>query len=409
MQTFSSSPTPSTSSSISLTSSSPESPTDLFPVKIQSSCATSPNGEIELSCRVCGAVPAIHVYGSYCCGGCKIFFLRCAVGGKPLLCTKGGQCTLPLALKKCRACRYQKCIRVGLLPNIPGQRAQKRRLMTEEERGELVGKVEPKQIPSPIEFIPSPQCLFRVEPNYKATAITLVELERTCGSNADEQMMDWNLPLKEAQTASSFMPKCCARAVAHLVDWLKATPEVWALEDRDRVYFCSRLFTMLFPLQLFFYTYKLERDGLLSGLSDMDISTLFPEFAEVLSQGALCMQKTVLKVFKDLRLSDEEYVVLKNIIIFSNALGLSEKSADIVRKARTKYEAILVQIVRDRFREEVPTLRAIGELMNLRQALCSGMLKELPYLTRYTSMNTIVGASRGQISAEIFLNSFSIQ
>ncbi|CAJ0570852.1 unnamed protein product, partial [Mesorhabditis spiculigera] len=382
----STSPTPSTSSISSFISTGTlESPTDFSPVK-------SGSPTVELSCRVCGSVPAIHVYGSYCCGGCKIFFLRCAVGGKPLMCTKGGRCEEASegGLKKCRACRYQKCIRVGLLPNIPGQRAQRRKLG--EQKPQLVGKVEHVPQPStPCTPARSPQN-FCLEPNYKAMAMTLAEVSwrdlrfiaifRSCGTNADELMQNWKLPTKLSQ--SSFMPRCCGRAVAHLVDWLKATPEVWALDDQDRVYFCSRLFPMLFPLQLFYCTYKLTRDGMLSWQTDF--LALYPEFAEVLSPGALNLHALVMRI---------------------NALGFSQASAEVVRKARVKYEAILVQLIRDRVPDDTTALRYMSDLLTLRQTLCSGMLKETPYYTRATVLKHLFSPQDGQISPEIFLASLS--
>ena len=81
----------------------------------------SMSGEEAISCcLVCGAVEnAGRHYGSVCCSGCKGFFRRSVRFQKLYRCPYGQQCAISKLYRNCcRACRFEKCLRVGLDPKL---------------------------------------------------------------------------------------------------------------------------------------------------------------------------------------------------------------------------------------------------------------------------------------------------
>ncbi|EYC23747.1 hypothetical protein Y032_0015g2812 [Ancylostoma ceylanicum] len=67
------------------------------------------------SCVVCGDKPTGYHYDVLSCNGCKTFFRRTIINNRKFHCTKGGKCQFNKDFRcACRACRFAKCISVGM-------------------------------------------------------------------------------------------------------------------------------------------------------------------------------------------------------------------------------------------------------------------------------------------------------
>ncbi|WKY15458.1 hypothetical protein Q1695_000720 [Nippostrongylus brasiliensis] len=67
------------------------------------------------SCVVCGDKPTGYHYDVLSCNGCKTFFRRTIINNRKFACAKGGTCQFNKDFRcACRACRFAKCIRVGM-------------------------------------------------------------------------------------------------------------------------------------------------------------------------------------------------------------------------------------------------------------------------------------------------------
>uniref|UniRef100_A0A1I7TIY9 Nuclear receptor domain-containing protein n=1 Tax=Caenorhabditis tropicalis TaxID=1561998 RepID=A0A1I7TIY9_9PELO len=68
-------------------------------------------------CSVCGDRPTGYHYDVLSCNGCKTFFRRTIINRRTFTCTKGGNCQFTKDFRcACRACRFDKCVRVGMNP-----------------------------------------------------------------------------------------------------------------------------------------------------------------------------------------------------------------------------------------------------------------------------------------------------
>jgi hypothetical protein len=80
---------------------------------------TPPRGFFFSNCLVCEEGEAAKHYGSICCSGCKGFFRRTVRFHKVYECPFGKKCNIRREFRNCcRACRYSKCLAVGLNPML---------------------------------------------------------------------------------------------------------------------------------------------------------------------------------------------------------------------------------------------------------------------------------------------------
>ena len=79
------------------------------------------NERRNLTCAACGGLPARKHYGVQSCEGCKLFFRR-SVREKSFptpydKCLHSNNCNVDHTVdKKCRSCRLNKCLQVGMNP-----------------------------------------------------------------------------------------------------------------------------------------------------------------------------------------------------------------------------------------------------------------------------------------------------
>ncbi|XP_022088254.1 retinoic acid receptor gamma-like [Acanthaster planci] len=68
-----------------------------------------------IACKICGDRSSGVHYGIISCEGCKGFFRRCLRRQKEYVCVRGGKCEVSRQQRnRCPACRYRKCIELGM-------------------------------------------------------------------------------------------------------------------------------------------------------------------------------------------------------------------------------------------------------------------------------------------------------
>uniref|UniRef100_A0A914EAR0 Uncharacterized protein n=1 Tax=Acrobeloides nanus TaxID=290746 RepID=A0A914EAR0_9BILA len=96
-------------------------------------------------CMVCDETPATYHYGGICCSGCKGFFRRSVRFERAYTCSYENKCEVLNELRnKCRACRFRRCLDVGLKPKL-----------VHGDRGVTLSHASSTSPPKEKEFIPS--------------------------------------------------------------------------------------------------------------------------------------------------------------------------------------------------------------------------------------------------------------
>uniref|UniRef100_F1LB60 Nuclear hormone receptor family member nhr-154 n=1 Tax=Ascaris suum TaxID=6253 RepID=F1LB60_ASCSU len=93
----------------------------ISPDKIPTDIEQSASVEVAVNrcppfCYICGSPATGHHYDVASCNGCRAFFRRSFVAGRRYKCQARGFCNLKYQGRHslCRACRYKKCIEVGM-------------------------------------------------------------------------------------------------------------------------------------------------------------------------------------------------------------------------------------------------------------------------------------------------------
>ncbi|KAI1699849.1 zinc finger, c4 type (two domains) domain-containing protein [Ditylenchus destructor] len=72
--------------------------------------------EMPTKCYVCGQSTNCCHYGVPSCNGCRTFFRRSLLASKTYECKLNGMCSRMHGINRCRACRFDRCILVGMNP-----------------------------------------------------------------------------------------------------------------------------------------------------------------------------------------------------------------------------------------------------------------------------------------------------
>nr|CAD2123868.1 unnamed protein product [Meloidogyne enterolobii] len=68
-----------------------------------------------IKCCICGYIASGFIYYNVkCCDGCKHFFRRCVNAKELFKCKFDGNCDVMAVPKKCKSCRFDKCILSGM-------------------------------------------------------------------------------------------------------------------------------------------------------------------------------------------------------------------------------------------------------------------------------------------------------
>ena len=78
-------------------------------------------------CPVCGDNVSGYHYGAQTCESCKQFFKRTLDEKKEYRCRADCSCVITKGLRKrCMYCRFQKCLEVGMNPELHGARQDRK-------------------------------------------------------------------------------------------------------------------------------------------------------------------------------------------------------------------------------------------------------------------------------------------
>lgn len=83
------------------------------------------NYYLDKECQICGLISYYYIrwiYGGNLCEDCRIFFKKSTKNEKykEFICNQNEQCSISYLRKeeKCKYCRYQKCIKLGINSKI---------------------------------------------------------------------------------------------------------------------------------------------------------------------------------------------------------------------------------------------------------------------------------------------------
>ncbi|CAJ0934604.1 unnamed protein product, partial [Mesorhabditis belari] len=371
-------------------------------------------------CRVCGKTPASKVYGSIACQSCKVFFMRATTSGTGMTLTKcQASCSPPIELEKyrCSSCRLKKCFEVGMDPEAT---ARRRGCQLREKRAQvgLRPRGRPKKEPilnclkastsvapdsrevqlattcysAPISMIVHGEYtiesflnLQRLAACKEVSSPILLDFPFFTGNSLHEALRNPTIvcqrtpmhserpPDIPADCAGTLVGRAFSRFFVFMADWCRGVPEFSQLDENDQLSVFCRNICSISQFEDYYRTYKMNfQDGLLIIFGmPLKVATQ-PHFQGVKPTydfHMTCGLDIVIPCMKKTEMGDEEFVLMKNILLFSSDLGLKEKSAQVVRKAFRKYSSMLLEHLKTRFVDEQLVISKFTQLMMIPQCM----------------------------------------
>uniref|UniRef100_A0A1I7UEC6 Nuclear receptor domain-containing protein n=1 Tax=Caenorhabditis tropicalis TaxID=1561998 RepID=A0A1I7UEC6_9PELO len=361
-------------------------------------------------CRVCDDSNGQPHYGTICCPSCKGFFRRVYMSEKKFECYRGNMCIIQKGTRNiCRACRYKKCLQVGM--NVKDIRGKYSSTSTDGERSSSAEST-PKSLKETeicvTEAMEMAQVYMNLEKycenNYCESNMCRDEenqlIERMLNCNVLELIQktspqcprfkrDWK-PL-EILTIENFC-RSWSRSIVHFLDFATRFPVFNQLSSNDkRAWFISRLAPCSF-LTMAYQTRVEQCEGLLFGCSnvyplreecrdaieDEHLRTLFASITDTLFS-------FVVYPLMNLRVTDLHYSLLKACVFFSTGIvmtSVSEKGMDIMRNEYAKHKSALMKLLMngtETFHQQTDVIFQLQDIQNSLERVSAHFDKEIQY------------------------------
>ncbi|KAM4528670.1 estrogen receptor 2a [Fundulus diaphanus] len=296
----------------------------------------SSGGKADLHyCAVCHDYASGYHYGVWSCEGCKAFFKRSIQGHNDYICPATNQCTIDKNRRKsCQACRLRKCYEVGMTKcGIRKERGNCRStLVRRVTRLSAQGRINrPKVLTTPTESSSNESLPPGLTPEQLIERI--VEAEPP-----DIYLMkDIKRPLTEADVMMS-LTNLADKELVHMISWAKKIPGFVELSLLDQVHLLECCWLEVLMMGLMWRS--LDHPGKLIFSPDLCLSreegSCVQGFAEIFDMLIAATSRV-----RELKLTREEYVCLKAMILLNSNMCLSSSEGSEELQSRSKLLRLL--------------------------------------------------------------------
>uniref|UniRef100_A0A914WET2 Uncharacterized protein n=1 Tax=Plectus sambesii TaxID=2011161 RepID=A0A914WET2_9BILA len=367
-------------------------------------------------CTVCGDRADSKHYGAYACNGCKGFFRRTIWNCRKYFCKHNGQCVITKEIRiACKACRFTKCIKVGMNP---------KELHSSRKTGSRKGAIWPtehdsQQVIELTALDPHATALLP-NPHFDRSQVdALLMLDRyiyrrvdpltTAASSSAMSNLTVEIPFLTAFRQPSLVSlRTEILSSSHRVatvsdvigdfqrkfvlfaDWLKEFHDFRMLPDYVQLVLAKSYCPTYCWALCAWRTFCTDCPGL--SYVNGSFYPLKPSLRCLPdSRGVITLfMRTVIGAMKSLKIDEIEYNLLKIISLFNgDSLDLNESEKELIREKRDKYVDILTSYVMSTYssNSEQDAASRVGGLMLLLASLSAVLLSFLEFLT----VNATVG------------------
>jgi len=257
------------------------------------------------SCLVCGDVASGFHYGVSSCEACKAFFKRTIQGNIDYTCPVANTCEINKRRRKaCQACRYQKCLRQGMLKEgvrldrVRGGRQKYRRYPLDTPHGS-------------------------VQSSRKVTLEENKVLESLSQCEPDQlvSLADPSLPPSALKTVST-LSDIYDRELVGTIGWAKQVPGFTDLTLNDQMKLLQSSWTEVLTLTLVYRS--LPKLGKLNFATDFSLNEMEATECGLEIFFEKCM--LIVERLDRLGITREEFLILKALVIANSDCQLEEFS-----------------------------------------------------------------------------------
>lgn len=303
-------------------------------------CSRSFTSEQEVAdgpkrlCLVCGDVASGYHYGVASCEACKAFFKRTIQGNIEYTCPANSVCEITKRRRKaCQACRFQKCLRMGML---------KEGVRLDRVRG---GRQKYKRSPdtSPLMYYGTAFKKFCIDDNKMLAALLSIEPDKVYAKP------DSQLPNNEYKLMAT-LSDLADRELVATIGWAKQVPGFVSLQLSDQMNLLQSTWLEILCLNLAFRSCPYKNILVFADdfkLSEDDVV----KFSAPVQLDSIC--RRLAKKLSDLALTKEEYVLMKTLLLLNTDISVENSET--------------VQILRDRMHDSLVEYQVARGNVNYRR------------------------------------------
>jgi len=255
------------------------------------------------SCLVCGDVASGFHYGVSSCEACKAFFKRTIQGNIDYTCPVANTCEINKRRRKaCQACRYQKCLRQGMLKEgvrldrVRGGRQKYRRYPLESPHGSVQSSRK-----------------VTLEENKVLESLSVCEPDQLVS------LADPSLPPSALKTVST-LSDIYDRELVGTIGWAKQVPGFTDLTLNDQMKLLQSSWTEVLTLTLVYRS--LPKLGKLNFATDFSLTEVEATECGLEIFFEKCM--LIVERLERLGITREEFLILKALVIANSDCQLEE-------------------------------------------------------------------------------------
>ncbi|CAG7716432.1 unnamed protein product, partial [Allacma fusca] len=246
-------------------------------------------------CLVCGDTASGFHYGVASCEACKAFFKRTIQGNIEYTCPASNDCEINKRRRKaCQACRFQKCLRMGML---------KEGVRLDRVRGGRQKYRRSSEMPYPVQNVPVKRPT--LEENKMMIALSQCEPEVPIVGVTDPLLSD------SEPRIVNILSDLYDREIISTIGWAKQVPGFTDLTLNDQMRLLQSTWTEILTLSLAFRS--LHTGGKLVFASDFSLDEKLAKDSGAYELYQSCMQ--VVERLERVGLFKEEYCVLKALVL----------------------------------------------------------------------------------------------
>ncbi|CAN7938539.1 unnamed protein product [Ixodes hexagonus] len=276
------------------------------------------NGSPRRLCLVCGDVASGFHYGVASCEACKAFFKRTIQGNIEYTCPASSDCEINKRRRKaCQACRFQKCLRMGML---------KEGVRLDRVRG---GRQKYRRNPDgPYHIQPLTPKKVSLEDNVIISALVHCEPEPllALGSNGSSSSLADGSHYKMVSVLSELVD----RELVATISWAKQIPGFTDLTLNDQMRLLQTTWAEILSLALAYRSCQLSPPVRLMFASDLVLDER--QASECHAEELFLHMAQLVRRLEALSVSREEFLALKALLLTNADINLED--AGSVHKLR---------------------------------------------------------------------------
>ncbi|KAL2077786.1 hypothetical protein ACEWY4_027290 [Coilia grayii] len=284
------------------------------------------------TCQICGDVASGCHYGALTCGSCKVFFKRAAEGKQNFLCASRNDCTIDkLRRKNCPSCRLKRCFESGMT-----LRSRKLKVIDSQK---LCERSDPS-VPSAAEPVPASSAVVTAHPREMLPCVLEHIEPLVVHAGHDPAQPD------SAATLLTSLNQLGERQLVSVVKWAKGVPGFRNLHVDDQMMAIqySWMVIMVFGLGWRSFTeanatHLFFAPDLIFNEQRMHASGMYEDCVRL---------RQLSRRFSTLRVSREEFLCMKALLLFSFIPAEGLKSQSCFDELRTTYINELGRLVTNR-------------------------------------------------------------